>query len=551
MEASSIPAAATAPRVRARPSVGPLLRLRSDEQLVKLFRAGNEDAFNAIHDRYRVRLFAYTRQMLSGSRQDAEDALQDVFVRAYGALRANDREVSLRAWLYRVAHNRCIDELRRPAPPPPETLERLQPPSAEPFAETEKKESLRRLVEDVRRLPEQQRSALLMREIVGMSYADLASALDVTVPAVKSLLVRARLGLAQAAEARDTACVEIREELTDAHDRGVRASGLVRRHLHDCSGCRAYKRELKTMRERFAALVPTLGPIALLAKLLGIGGSGAAAGSTAAGGGAAGAGAGAAGAAGAAAGGAAVAGAGIAIGGGVSAGHVAAVVAAAVVGAGGAVEVQRTLGQDKPAKVAAADVRAHVPVARQTAAAASVQATPARASAATTAARPAALKVERDGDRVQIRQTVSIVRAAPRASTVVTVPDPTRTGAETGNGNGGAAAPNDPAMELPPSAEPETLPAAPTTPTPGSPGSGTTNGNGVPPTGTGSTGTGTGTGSTGTTAPPAAPAPSTGTASGSTPPPTAPPATAGTPAPAAPATPAASGGASAAPNTAP
>lgn len=256
MEASSIPATAGVPRQKSRASVGPLLRLRSDEQLVKLFRQGNEEAFRAIHDRYRARLFAYTRQMLSGSRQDAEDALQDVFVRAYGALRANDREVSLRAWLYRVAHNRCIDELRRPAPPPPEMFEQIRPPANDPIAETEQRESLRRLVEDVRRLPEQQRSALLMREIVGMSYADLAAALDVTVPAVKSLLVRARMGLAQAAEARDTACVEIREELVGAHDRGVRASGLARRHMHDCAGCRAYKRELKSMRERFAALTP-------------------------------------------------------------------------------------------------------------------------------------------------------------------------------------------------------------------------------------------------------------------------------------------------------
>ncbi|MCW2952084.1 MAG: polymerase, sigma-24 subunit, subfamily, partial [Conexibacter sp.] len=282
MEASAIPATAGHARHRARTSVGPLLRLRSDEQLVRLFRGGNEDAFRVIHDRYHARLFSYARQMLSGSRQDAEDALQDVFVRAYGALRANDREISLRAWLYRVAHNRCIDELRRPAPPPPETLELIQPPTNDPIAVAEQRESLQRLVDDVRRLPEQQRSALLMREIVGMSYSELAGALDVTGPAVKSLLVRARIGLAHAAEARDTACIEIREELVGSHERGVRASGLARRHLHDCPGCRAYRKELRSVRERFAALTPALGPFALAAKLLGIGGGGAAAGSSAA-----------------------------------------------------------------------------------------------------------------------------------------------------------------------------------------------------------------------------------------------------------------------------
>src|SRR5207302_9852201 len=119
-EASALPAPANG-LARTRISIGaPLLKLRSDEQLVKLFRDGSDEAFRVIYDRYRQRLFAYTRQMLPGSRQDAEDALQDVFVRAYGALRANDRELALRAWLYRIAHNRCIDELRRPGPPAPE-----------------------------------------------------------------------------------------------------------------------------------------------------------------------------------------------------------------------------------------------------------------------------------------------------------------------------------------------------------------------------------------------------------------------------------------------
>ena len=134
MEASAL----SAPAALRRPTWQPvrLLRLRSDEQLVALFRAGSEEAFGVIHDRYRQRLFAYTRQMLAGSRQDAEDALQDVFLRAYAALRTSDRPVSLRAWLYRVAHNRCIDQLRRPVPPQADLFDVTRAPLHDPRAET-------------------------------------------------------------------------------------------------------------------------------------------------------------------------------------------------------------------------------------------------------------------------------------------------------------------------------------------------------------------------------------------------------------------------------
>jgi len=333
MEASALQAPAGL--ARARISVGaPLLRLRSDEQLLALFRAGNDDAFRVIHDRYRSRLFAYTRQMLPGCKQDAEDALQDVFVRAYSGLRANRRQLALRPWLYRVAHNRCVDELRRPVPPAPEVLHQVGAPTHDPIVQAEQRESLRRLIADLRRLPDHQRSALLMRELGGMSYVDVAAAMDVSVPAVRSLLVRARIGLAQAVQARDTACIEIRDEMTLAHDRGVRASGTVRRHLADCDGCRHFRGQLRGSRRQFAALAPALGPMGVLAKMLGIGG------------GAAGGGAGAAATGGATATtGAAVGGGTVASAGTLAAGasHVATLIAAAVVTAGGAVAIQHTI----------------------------------------------------------------------------------------------------------------------------------------------------------------------------------------------------------------
>ncbi len=264
-----------------------LLKLRSDEQLVALFRAGNDEAFSVIHDRYRQRLFAYVRQMLAGSRSDAEDALQDVFLRAYNSLRADERPVALKAWLYRVAHNRCIDQLRRPVPAPADVFDLNHPMTPDPLAETERREDLRRLVADVQRLPEQQRSALLMRELEGLTYADLAAALDVSVPAVKSLLVRARIGLVEAAEARDTACCEIQSDLALSFGKGVRASAIARRHMRECGGCREYRSQLRTVKAELGALFPGPGPIALVAKLFGLGAGASGGGAAVVGGGAA------------------------------------------------------------------------------------------------------------------------------------------------------------------------------------------------------------------------------------------------------------------------
>jgi RNA polymerase sigma factor (sigma-70 family) len=304
---------------------------------------GYDDAFGTIHDRYRQRLLAYTRQMLGPSRSDAEDVLQDVFLRAYGALRNDDRPVTLRAWLYRVAHNRCIDHLRRPLPPAAEIYELSRTPTHDPQAETVRREDLRRLVQDVQRLPEQQRSALLMRELDGLTYVELADALDTSVPAIKSLLVRARVGLVEAEEARDAACVDIRADLIRSHGRGVRTSGRSRRHLRDCDGCRAYRQGLRGVDEGLAALMPGgAGPLAAVTKLLGIGGasSGAAAG--------AGAGAGAGGTA-AVAGGATAATA--------TATKVVAIVCCAAVVGGGAAEVRDQVSPVAPATHAARHVR--------------------------------------------------------------------------------------------------------------------------------------------------------------------------------------------------
>lgn len=462
---------------------GRLLRLRTDDQLVALFRFGNDEAFAIIHDRYQVRLLAYTRQMLSGSRADAEDALQDVFLRAYGALRADDRPVTLRAWLYRVAHNRCIDHMRRPANQPTSELVENVHSLHDPTAQAEQREDLARLVEDVRRLPEQQRSALLMRELEGLTYAELADALDVSVPSVKSLLVRARIGLTEAREARDTACVEIRSGISDAHDRGVRVTGQIRRHIRDCEGCGEYRAQLKRMREGFAALGGGGGGWASLAKLVGIGGAGSSAAATGGGGAAAGGSLAGGSVAGGSLSGGSVAGGSLA-GGSVATGSlaavggskVAAIISCAAVFGGGAVEASQLIKQDdRPART---ESRSAIAPIRATAAASPVVARTAAPTAVWASREPARLVPVAAVPKVKAPAEPIVVEAAePQADAPAvesrTVPvDPTDAAASQAAAAGGLLAPDSPSAPTEPTAPPTAAggsghaPATTETPTP-------------------------------------------------------------------------------------
>ena len=80
-----------------------------------LIRRGHHGAFEALVQRYQPRLLAFCRHML-GSREDAEDVLQEVFAAAFNAICADDRPINARPWLYRIARNRCLNHLRRPQP---------------------------------------------------------------------------------------------------------------------------------------------------------------------------------------------------------------------------------------------------------------------------------------------------------------------------------------------------------------------------------------------------------------------------------------------------
>ena len=273
-------------------------------------------------------------------------------------------------------------------------------------------------------------------------------------PAVKSLLVRARLGLVEAAEARSTDCAVIRDDLVAAYDRGVKASGRARRHMKECAGCREYRTALRGVRSSFAALTPGAGAAALAAKLFGLGGGGAAAGGAAASGGGA-----------AATGAAAV--------GGATACKVAAVACAAALTAGGAVEV-KNLADHAPAKHRAEQAAAHAvtnpsPTQRRAALSSAAAAAPAPLTAPV-AEHPAASTKER-------KQTKAVADA-PLAPPSIPIYQPTGLGGATPGTidavSGGVTAPAEPPVTADPVTDDATEPLVPVADPPATTGDGST-----------------------------------------------------------------------------
>jgi RNA polymerase sigma factor (sigma-70 family) len=332
----------------------PLLRLQSDERLVALIRRGNHHAFEALVARYQSRLLAFCRHMLS-SREDAEDVLQEVFAAAFNAMLADEREINVRPWLYRIARNRSLNHLRRAQAVGMDSMDvHLSEGGLTTADKVHKREEFRLLIADVQDLPETQRTALLLREIDALSYDQIAEAMETTVPSVKSLLVRARVSLAEAAEARLLSCDEVRLELGEVAEGLTRTTAPVRRHLRTCERCTLFRKQLRHNNRALAALLP-VGPLLLLKKslLAHLGTTAAAGGSTAA-----------------ASGGATVgAGAAIQVGFGTIASKTAAGLAAAAIVTAGAVEVQHASNKPRSkestaiAKVAPAAPPAPAPTA--------------------------------------------------------------------------------------------------------------------------------------------------------------------------------------------
>lgn len=174
-------------------------------------RRGDRKAFGRLTEPYRRELIAYCYR-LTGTLTEAEDMVQEAFLRAFRALDSFEGRASLRAWLYRIAHNLCLNHVQR-RPPVWQSLEdvgetRLRDLTPDTEETGQERENVRLgFVALVQSLPPRQRAALVLRDVLGWSAEETARILETTVPAVKNALARARQTLARHPSGGDPADV--------------------------------------------------------------------------------------------------------------------------------------------------------------------------------------------------------------------------------------------------------------------------------------------------------------------------------------------------------
>lgn len=179
---------------------------RNDDDLVRAYRDGDAAAFERLYARHRVTLYNYLRRHLGSQAGRAEELFQDTWLKAIDALERYQEDGRFSAWLFRIAHNAMVDQVRRGARDPvsfadPTDLEALAQPvadgPAEAAMESERSARLRAALE---RLPPEQREAFLLREEAGLDLHEIARETGVGMETAKSRLryavkaLRAALG---------------------------------------------------------------------------------------------------------------------------------------------------------------------------------------------------------------------------------------------------------------------------------------------------------------------------------------------------------------------
>jgi len=163
-----------------------------DAELLRAIAGGDRSAFDRLSRRHLDRAYGVALRM-TGSRADAQDVVQDVFLRLWqrpDAWRPGQAQFS--TWLYRVVVNRCLDLKRRPKGTDLDSVEEPQDPDANAEDSLLDAERSRALDSAVNQLPERQKAAIVLTYTAGLRNAEAASAMDISVKAFEALLVRAK-----------------------------------------------------------------------------------------------------------------------------------------------------------------------------------------------------------------------------------------------------------------------------------------------------------------------------------------------------------------------
>ena len=257
----------------ARPSAAwrPRYSVLGDERLARLVGDGNKQAFAPLYEHYYQQLYRYCRSIVHDD-LDAQDALQSTFASAFAALRQRQRDAPLRPWLFRIAHNEAVSVIRRRRPA--EDLSKASDRCCESVEEQAgERARFAMLLRDLAELPDRQRSALVMRELSGLSHEEIAIALGTSVGAAKQTIFEARRSLSEFAEGRVMGCDEVRKVVSDADGRSLR-SRRVRAHLSDCAACAEFATAIATRSADLRALSPMLPATAAAGVLAGSLGAG-------------------------------------------------------------------------------------------------------------------------------------------------------------------------------------------------------------------------------------------------------------------------------------
>jgi RNA polymerase sigma factor (sigma-70 family) len=254
--------------------------------MTPLFRGPSTAAIDGLYRRHAVSVYRYAFAVL-GNRADAEDVTQQTFLNAYRSLAQGTKPRKAENWLLTIAHNELRQHFRSTQSKPLEVEldDRLAQPAQEPT-----EPSLADILRALQHLPPAQRSALVMREFEGRSYAEMAQILDVTPSALEALIFRARRSLAEQLDEALT-CVEAEQALSRRLDGRLpwREARRLKAHVKECPRCASFEQVQQRQRTLLKGLSFIPVPASLLlargetaAAALGIGGAAAAAGGSAA-----------------------------------------------------------------------------------------------------------------------------------------------------------------------------------------------------------------------------------------------------------------------------